>query len=207
MQSLPGVPCPKCHSGDFTRKVSEVYSHYKHKEAVKNFFGAEVCEIPDYLKDAAFELLEKKDEYEISADEGMHIQDDTSTESALSEMKETVDRGERHNVSRSSEREFDIVDIAPPPEPRLSVMPVLVPIGVFLGGTMISAFVGMKVTMLDFKYDKMLLPAGFSLLVFSAAFFAVVTFRNQGLVDNYEKCLAEWKKKFVCARCRKFFIS
>jgi hypothetical protein len=205
MQSLPGVPCPKCRSGDFTRKACEVYTHYKHKEAVKNFFGAEVCEIPDYLKDAAFDLLEKKDEYEIAADEGMHIQDDTSTESEFSDMKAAVTEGHRKVIpDRSVEQDIGV--ISPPLEPRLIGMPFLVPTGVFLGGTMIATFVGIKFTMVDFKYVKMLLPAGFSLIVFSAVIFAVVTFRNQGLVDNYEKGLGEWKKKYVCARCRMLFI-
>ncbi len=203
MPSPSGISCPKCHSSDFTRKISEIYSHYKHKEAVKNFFGAEVCEIPDYLKDAAFELLEKKDEYEISAEKEMTIQDDTSTDVELSGMDSPVSDSPERRALPS--RDFAPEDISPPPDPALKAMPLIVPFAGFLGGMLFAAFFALKITMIRFKYYRLLLAAAVFLFLISILIFIALSLVNQRMINDYEAALASWKKKYVCARCRKVF--
>lgn len=60
------VTCPKCKTGDYLKKVSEIYMHYQHKDAVKKFFGDEICAVPDCLEDPDLEILGKSGEYELS---------------------------------------------------------------------------------------------------------------------------------------------
>lgn len=57
--------CPKCKNGDHIRRVSEIYTDYQHKAAVKNFFGDEVCAEPDHLRDRNFESWKNKKERDL----------------------------------------------------------------------------------------------------------------------------------------------
>ncbi len=195
--------CPHCKSPDNLRRVYEVYQHYQNKEAVKKFFGEEVCEIPDYLKDADLELLEKKDEYELTQGE-MHVADDSTSDFSDLASSAGSDRGNFHLTGRT--QEILIETISPPREPRLvRISPALmVPV---IMGTSLLAFV-VASFMMDEKpgpFVYMALPAGLSLVIIAAVIFIAISFHNAGLLRGYEASRAAWKKKLVCNQCRTVF--
>jgi hypothetical protein len=195
--------CPRCKSPDNLRRVYEVYQHYQNKEAVKKFFGEEVCEIPDYLKDADLELLEKKDEYELMQGQ-MHVADDGTSD--FSDMASSAGSDRKNLHVAGKPQEILLETISPPREPRLvRISPVLM-VPVILGTSLLAfVFASFMMNEKPGLLAFISLPAGLSLVIIAAGIFVTISFHNAGLLRGYEASRATWKNKLVCNHCRTVF--
>ncbi|HTY44415.1 MAG TPA: hypothetical protein VMD52_00265 [Patescibacteria group bacterium] len=196
------VLCPRCKSPDNLRKVCDVYQHYQNKEAVKKFFGEDVCLVPDYLKDADLELLEKKDEYELTQGE-VRVADDATSD--FSDMgSEGSEQGRDHLTGGS--QEINLENISPPKDPPLVQMSLVLMVPLIVGTSLLAlSFASAMMNIKLLLAAHIALIAGLSILIIVAVIFIAVSFHNANLLRDYEASRSAWKKKIVCNHCRTVF--
>ena len=199
------VVCPKCKSTDDIKNLSQIYLHYQNKEAVKKFFGAEVCEIPDYLKDSDLDILEREDEYELTRGE-MPIGDDSTMQDGSEFSGYSGFDSSAYVPVKREEQKINIYNIAPPQEPRIVKIPVAAMVLMVAGTFFIAVVLAAYLTGFDSFNNAILATLGLGLLAITAVIFAGVFFRNNRLLKEYEASRKIWKRKVVCSRCREIFI-
>lgn len=199
------IICPKCKSGEYLKKVSDVYIHFQHKDAVKKFFGSGICEMPDYLKDSEFEILEKTDEYKITRGAESTLQEDITLEDDPTAAILAVDVKSNYGIDKKTLKEVLPENISPPAEPVLLKLPIIIIVISSFGAVLTAAFIGLCIIRLVFLIDepnKFLLIFGLFLLSISSTVFLATSFKNHKILQQYEESLGRWKELILCSRCR-----
>lgn len=205
MGSTPAFICPKCKSSDWVKRVTEIHEHYQNKESVKKFFGEEMVEIPDYLKDSvkALEILDRKGEFELTQGQAS-IPDDGTMEGMTFDAESYG--GTHQAVVLKHKRDLEMGDIAPPREPVIAKVPLALGGFVLVGGTMVATYLAAAAIGITLAHANSLLIAGCGILFAGGFVFVGIMLKNNRILTQYEKEMNAWRHTFFCNRCQRLFL-